>query len=70
MDDAGEVMGQDERYAAAAAEYGGAIDRLARAYEAQAEARRDLAQDIHVVLWRSFAVYEGYVIWRRRQTRA
>lgn len=59
MDDAGEVMGQDERYAAAAAEYGGAIDRLARAYEAQPEARRDLAQDIHVALWRSFAVYEG-----------
>lgn len=52
-------MEQDERYAAAAAEYGGAIVRLARAHEAQAEARRDLIQDIHVALWRSLAIYEG-----------
>ena len=28
--------GQDERYATADAEYGGAIERLARAYEADA----------------------------------
>jgi RNA polymerase sigma-70 factor (ECF subfamily) len=58
MSNSGEDMEQDERYAAAAAEYGGAVDRLARAYEADPDARRDLAQDIHVALWRSFAVFE------------
>lgn len=50
---------QDERYAAAAAEFGGAIERLARAYEAQADARADLIQDIHVALWRSLAGFDG-----------
>jgi RNA polymerase sigma-70 factor, ECF subfamily len=51
--------GQDERYAAAAAEFGGAVERLARAYEAEAEARRDLVRDIHVALWRSLAAFDG-----------
>jgi RNA polymerase sigma-70 factor (ECF subfamily) len=51
--------GQDERYAAAAAEFGGAIERLARAYEAQADARADLIQDIHVAVWRSLALFDG-----------
>ncbi len=50
---------QDERYATAAAEFGGAIERLARAYEAEAETRRDLVQDIHVALWRSLGVFDG-----------
>ncbi|HXA38634.1 MAG TPA: sigma-70 family RNA polymerase sigma factor [Phenylobacterium sp.] len=52
-------VGQDERYATAAAEFGGAIERLARAYEAQVEARRDLVQDIHVAVWRSLAGFDG-----------
>jgi RNA polymerase sigma-70 factor (ECF subfamily) len=51
--------GQDERYTAAAAEFGGAIDRLARVYEADADPRRDLIQDIHVALWRSLAAFDG-----------
>ncbi|MGZ6015047.1 MAG: RNA polymerase sigma factor, partial [Phenylobacterium sp.] len=51
--------GQDERYTAAAAEFGGAIERLARAYEADADPRRDLIQDIHVALWRSLAAFDG-----------
>ena len=55
--DSGE--GQDERYAAAAAEFGGAIERLARAYEADDDPRRDLVQDIHVALWRSLATFDG-----------
>jgi RNA polymerase sigma-70 factor (ECF subfamily) len=38
--------GQDERYATAAAEFGGAIERLARAYEADADPRRDLIDEI------------------------
>jgi RNA polymerase sigma-70 factor (ECF subfamily) len=53
------ASGQDERYAAAAAEFGGAIERLARVYEANADTRRDLIQDIHVALWRSLAVFDG-----------
>lgn len=59
MRDSGEVIGQDELYAETAAEYGGAIDRLARAYEAEPELRRDLIQEIHLELWRSFAVFDG-----------
>jgi RNA polymerase sigma-70 factor (ECF subfamily) len=51
--------GQDERYTAAAAEFGGAIERLARAYEADADPRRDLIQDIHVALWRSLGGFDG-----------
>ena len=51
--------GQDERYAGAADEFGGAIERLARAYEADADPRRDLIQDIHVALWRSLAAFDG-----------
>jgi RNA polymerase sigma-70 factor (ECF subfamily) len=51
--------GQDERYTVAAAEFGGAIERLSCAYEAGADPRRDLIQDIHVALWRSLAVFDG-----------
>jgi RNA polymerase sigma-70 factor (ECF subfamily) len=46
-------------YREAAAGYGGALDRLASAYEANPEERRDLLQDIHVALWRSFAGFDG-----------
>lgn len=50
---------QDARYLAAAREHGAMIARLARGYEADAELRRDLVQEIHAALWRSFAIYEG-----------
>lgn len=50
---------QDARYLAAAAEFGGALQRLARATEANPERRRDLLQDMHVALWRSFASFDG-----------
>lgn len=46
---------QDGLYQEAAETYGAALDRLARAYEADAEIRRDLLQEIHIALWRSFA---------------
>jgi RNA polymerase sigma-70 factor (ECF subfamily) len=49
---------QDARYAAAAAEFGGALQRLARATEANPERQRDLLQDMHVALWRSFAGFD------------
>jgi RNA polymerase sigma-70 factor (ECF subfamily) len=48
---------QDDLYREAAETYGAALERLARAYEADAEIRRDLLQDIHIALWRSF---EGF----------
>ncbi len=48
-----------ELYEDAAAAYGAALERLARAYEADPEIRRDLLQDIHVALWRSFAGFDG-----------
>ncbi len=50
---------QDERYASAAGEYGPALGRLARAYEADSETRTDLLQEIHLALWRSMVVFDG-----------
>jgi RNA polymerase sigma-70 factor (ECF subfamily) len=52
-------MTQDELYAQAIAEFGPALARLARAYEANPEYRRDLLQDIHFALWRSFSSFAG-----------
>ncbi|WP_374574089.1 RNA polymerase sigma factor [Phenylobacterium sp.] len=52
-------VSQDERYARAAAEFGPAVERLARGYEADPDLRRDLVQDIHVGLWRSFGAFDG-----------
>ena len=50
---------QDLQYEQAAREFGPALDRLARAYEFDPEKRRDLLQEIHVALWRSFATFDG-----------
>ena len=50
---------QEERYLAAVADFGPAIDRLARGYEADPDLRRDLRQDIHVQLWRSMIRFDG-----------
>jgi RNA polymerase sigma-70 factor (ECF subfamily) len=50
---------QDARYLSAAREHGAMIERLARGYEADPELRRDLVQEIHAALWRSFAIFEG-----------
>jgi len=49
----------DALYQAAADTYGAALERLARAYEADADLRRDLLQEIHVALWRSFRGFDG-----------
>jgi RNA polymerase sigma-70 factor, ECF subfamily len=40
-------------------QFGPALERLARAYEADMEKRRDLSQDIHFQLWRSFQNYNS-----------
>ena len=46
-------------YQEAAESYGAALERLARAYETDPELRRDLLQEIHVALWRSFEAFDG-----------
>jgi RNA polymerase sigma-70 factor, ECF subfamily len=46
-------------YREAVEEFGPALIRLARAYENDADKRRDLLQDIHFALWRSFAMFEA-----------
>jgi RNA polymerase sigma factor (sigma-70 family) len=50
---------QDARYLAAARTHGAMIERLARGYEADPELRRDLVQEFHAALWRSFAIFDG-----------
>lgn len=50
---------QDDLYLRAAAEYGPALARLARAFEVNSSQRLDLLQDIHFALWRSFSGYAG-----------
>ncbi len=54
----GEDVSQDSLYEQAADAYGSSLDRLARAYELDADTRRDLLQDIHLQLWRSFASFD------------
>ena len=49
---------QDSLYEQAADTYSASLDRLARAYEPDPEARRDLLQEIHLQLWRSFAHFD------------
>lgn len=50
---------RDARYAEACATFGAAIERLARGYEADADRRRDLVQEVHIALWRSLATFDG-----------
>lgn len=54
-----EPVWRDALYEQAAREYGGVLHRLARAYEADADRRQDLLQDIHIALWRSLATFNG-----------
>ncbi len=50
---------QDALYTEAAGQYGAALDRLARGYELDPERRRDLSQEIHFQLWRSFRTFDA-----------
>jgi len=52
-------MARDARYADGAAQFGRALDRLARAYESDSDRRADLLQDIHLALWRSLDTFDG-----------
>ena len=53
------VESRERLYSEVAVEYGGALERLARAYERDSDKRRDLLQEIHVALWRSLARFDG-----------
>ncbi|MGC4050587.1 MAG: sigma-70 family RNA polymerase sigma factor [Paludibaculum sp.] len=50
---------QNELYETAVRQFGRALDRLAAGYEANAEKRRDLRQEIHFRLWRSLSAFDG-----------
>ena len=50
---------QIELYEETARSFGAALERLARSYEADADHRSDLLQDIYLALWRSFRLFEG-----------
>ena len=50
---------QDDLYIQAMEAYSGALERLVRAYEFDTDKRRDLLQEIHLALWRSFEKFEG-----------
>lgn len=54
-----ETRSQESLYTEAVASFGPSLDRLARAYELDPDARRDLLQDIHLQLWRSFSHFDG-----------
>jgi RNA polymerase sigma-70 factor (ECF subfamily) len=49
----------EDLYEQAAAAYGDALGRLVRAYELDPDRRRDLLQEIHFALWRSFEKFEA-----------
>ena len=66
---------QDQAFTDAIVRFGGALARMARAYEADADLRRDLEQDIQVALWQSFANFDGRCslstwVWRVAHNRA
>jgi RNA polymerase sigma-70 factor (ECF subfamily) len=46
-------------YEEAVSTHGPALNRLARAYEADPELRRDLLQEIHLALWRSLESFQS-----------
>jgi RNA polymerase sigma-70 factor (ECF subfamily) len=50
---------KDSQFEEAVATHGAALERLARAYEADPEARRDLLQEIHIALWKSLDRFDN-----------
>lgn len=66
---------RDQLFAEAVDRFGGALARLARGYERDVEARRDLEQDLQVALWQSLAQFDGRCslstwVWRVAHNRA
>jgi RNA polymerase sigma-70 factor (ECF subfamily) len=54
-----EPVSQDSLYEVVANSFGPSLIRLARAYEMDPDARRDLLQEIHLHLWRSLASFDA-----------
>lgn len=66
---------QDRQFSEAITRFGPALARMARGYEADADLRRDLEQDIQVALWQSLAGFDGRCslstwVWRVAHNRA
>ena len=53
------MASREDLYEEAVRTHGAALERLARAYEADSDKRRDLLQDIHFALWRSFENFDA-----------
>jgi RNA polymerase sigma-70 factor (ECF subfamily) len=53
------MAAREDLYEEAVRTHGSALDRLARAYEADPDGRRDLLQDVHLALWRSFESFDA-----------
>jgi len=50
---------QNQLYTRAVTECSRMLDRLTAGYEADLDKRRDLRQEIHLQLWRSFRAFDG-----------
>jgi RNA polymerase sigma-70 factor, ECF subfamily len=50
---------QDSQFEEIVTMHGAALERLARAYEADPEARLDLLQEIHIAIWKSLDHFEN-----------
>lgn len=53
------VTTRDDLYRQAVAELGPALVRMARSWEADADTRQDLLQEMHLALWRSMATFDN-----------
>ena len=53
------AMARDDLYDRASADFGAALERLARSYEADPDKRLDLLQEIHFAIWRSLQKFAG-----------
>jgi RNA polymerase sigma-70 factor, ECF subfamily len=53
-----ELQEEDALYEHCASDFGPALERLATAYEADPDARKDLLQEIHMALWRSLKSFD------------
>ena len=65
----------DRLFTEAIDRFGGALARLARGYEADADLRRDLEQELQVALWQSLAAFDDRCslstwVWRVAHNRA
>lgn len=50
---------QDDWYSRVAAQWGPALQRIARSCEADPDRRRDVLQDMHVAIWKSHRLFDG-----------